>query len=75
VTKVVFDMPFNRTPIALVAPHREADSAVGIARIMSIDERSLVVTTRHYAANATIDAPLASWCLRAWMRHHLGDFL
>jgi hypothetical protein len=65
VYKIQFDEPFARKPVALAVPHREKDSAVGIVRVMDIDERSLTVTTRHFRDNTTINAPFSFMVLES----------
>jgi hypothetical protein len=52
-TRITFDTAFRKPPVALATAHRGAH-ATAIVRVVFVDERSVLVTTRHQATNEPI---------------------
>ncbi|MEY2507058.1 MAG: hypothetical protein QOH01_1387 [Verrucomicrobiota bacterium] len=65
--RIVFDTPFTKNPVALATPLREPPTP--IIRVVEVDERSVLFTTRHYANNNPIDAAFSFMVLESVESH------
>jgi hypothetical protein len=67
--KITFDTPFGKDPVALATPLR--DPPTTIIRVVEVDERSVLFTTRHYGNNNSIDAAFSFMVLESIESHAL----